>query len=89
MLRRSASLTLCRSCCEGRVKACICRRSPSGIDHNGWRGVAIHVSYPNCVGGSGGLTVYMTQCGGRGGTSSTYTFKFCDSGREAYCVTAI
>ena len=71
------------------MKACICKRSPSGIDHHGWRCVATRVSGPKGVGGGGGLTVYMTQCGGRGATSPTSTFSFCDSGRESYCVTAI
>ena len=60
----SVCLILRRSCCEGRVKAYIYRRSPSGIDHHGWLNVAIRISDPNCVGGGGGITVIMTQCGG-------------------------
>ena len=39
-LWRVAALTFCLNCCEGRVKACIWKRSSSGIDHNGGRRVA-------------------------------------------------
>ena len=56
----NACLTLYRSYCEGLVKACICERSPSGIDHHGWHCVAIHVHFPKCIGDGGGFTVYMT-----------------------------
>jgi len=71
------------------MKACICKRPPSGIDHHGWRSVTIRVHVSNCVGDSGGLTVYMTQCGGCGAISLISTFSFCDSDSESYCVTAI
>ena len=87
-LRRSVCLTFRRSCCEGRVKACIFIRFPSKIDHHGWRNVVIQVSTPKRVGGGGGLTVYISQCGGRGGISPTSTCNSCDSGRNLYCVTA-
>ena len=70
------------------MKACIFKRSPSGIDHHGGRNVAIRVPVPICVGGGGSLTVDMNQRGGDA-TSPIYTFSFCDSGRELYCVTAI
>ena len=88
MLRRSTCLTLCLSYCEGRMKACICKCSLFEIDHNGWRSVATRVLVPKCVGGGGGVKMYMTQCGVRGATSPTATFSFCDSGRESYCVMA-
>jgi hypothetical protein len=72
------------------VNACICNRSLSRITHHGWRSVADLVSTPKCVGVGLGLTVYMIQCGGRGGISPKQTFSLFDSGRElSYCVTAI
>jgi hypothetical protein len=40
MLRRVVALTFSLSCCEGRVTACIWRRSASEIVHHGGRMVA-------------------------------------------------
>ncbi len=66
MIRRVAALTFCLSCCEGRVRACIWRRSASGTVHNGARRVACLGLVARAAVGVGGLAVYMTQNGGRG-----------------------
>jgi hypothetical protein len=66
MLRNAAALTFRRSCIEGRVNACIWRRSASGIVHHGGRSIASLGTVARVGGGVVGLAVYMTQNGGRG-----------------------
>ena len=66
MLRRVAALPFCLNCCEGRVKACICKRSASGTVHHEGRRVACLGPVARAGMGVGGLAVYMTQNGGLG-----------------------
>ncbi len=65
-LRRVAALTFCLSWAEGRVNACICRRSASGMVHHGGRRVEFLGPVASAGVGVAGLDMYMTQNGGRG-----------------------
>ena len=65
-LRRVAALTFFLSWAEGRVNACICRRSASGMVHHGGRRVELLGLVASAGVGVSGLDVYMTQNGGRG-----------------------
>ena len=80
MLLSSEPRTFCRSWGDGRVNACICSRSASGMVHHGRRRVAHFVPVARAGGGSGGLTVYITQCCGRGAFSPKSTRLVWDAG---------
>ncbi len=88
MLRSVAALTCRRSCIEGRVNACIWRRSASGIVRQGGRRVACLGPVARVGGGVVGLAVYITQNGGRGAMDPTSTRKVDSSGRVPKFVTA-
>ena len=88
MLRSVAALTLCRSWCEGRVKACIWSRSSSGMVHHGGRRVACLGPVERAGGGVVGLAVYMTQKGGRGAIAPMSTRNVCSLGSLSKSVTA-
>jgi hypothetical protein len=60
MLRNSASWTFSLSYVDGRVNACICKRSSSGMAHHGRRRVAQLVPIDWAGISGGGLAVYMT-----------------------------
>ncbi len=81
MLRSVAALTCRRRCIEGRVNACIWRRSASGIVHHGGRSVAYLDSVATVGGGVAGLAVYMTQKEGRGAMDPTFTRRVFSLGR--------
>jgi hypothetical protein len=70
MLRRVAAHNFGLSWCDGCVKACIWRRSASGIVHHGWRRVVYIGSVARDGGSIGGLLVYANQTGGRGAIAS-------------------
>ena len=61
MLRNIASRICSLSCVDGRVNACICRRSSSGMVHHGRRRVAQLVPIDWAGNGGRGLAVYMTH----------------------------
>ncbi len=88
MLRRVAALTFCLNCCEGRVKAYICKRSAFGIVHHGGRRVACLGPVARAGVGVGGLAVYMTQNGGLGAIVPTSTLIVWSRGRVSKVVTA-
>ncbi len=73
MLLRVAFLTFCLNWCEGRVNACIWRRSASGIVHQGGRRVACLEPVASVGDGLVGLAVYMTQNGSRGAIAPVST----------------
>jgi hypothetical protein len=77
MLHRVAALTFCLNWWEGRVKACIWRRSASGIVHHGGRRVACLDLNASAGVGVVELAVYMTQNGGRGAIASVSTLNVC------------
>ncbi len=81
MLRSVAALTCLRNCIEGRVNACIWRRSASGIVHHGGRSVACLGPVARVGGGVAGLAVYMNQKGGRGAMDPTSTRRVFPLGR--------
>ncbi len=81
MLRRAAALTFCLSWCEGRVKACIWRRSAFRIVHNGGRRVACLDLVASAGVGIVGLAACMTQNGGRGAIALVSTLIVCSRGR--------
>ena len=70
-----ACRTLFRSCWDGRVNACIRRRSGSGIDHQGLGLVAGIVWGVGATPSTGGVAVYMIQYSGRGAFSPISTRK--------------
>ena len=72
-LRRVAALTFCLSWAEGRVNACICRRSASGMVHHGGRRVEFLGPIASAGVGVAGLDVYMTHNGGRGAVAPIST----------------
>jgi hypothetical protein len=88
MLLRVAALTLFHSFCEGRVNACIWRRSAFGIVHHGERRVACLGPVASDDVGVGGLGVYITQNKGRGTLAPISTLIACSLGRVSYSVTA-
>ena len=69
------------------MKACICRRSASGLAHQGRRRVAQSVPVEQAGIGDCGLAVYMTQWVGRGVVSPISTRSVCDGGSVSKCVT--
>ena len=75
-LRSVVALTFCLSWCEGRVKACIWRRSTYGIVHHRGRRVACLGLVARADVGVVELAVYMTQNGGRGAMAPTSTLIF-------------
>ncbi len=81
MLLRVADLTLCLNWCEGRVNACMWRRSASGIVHHGGRRVACLDPIASVDVGVVGLAVYMTHNGVRGVIAPVSTLIFCSRGR--------
>ena len=87
MLRRVAALTFCLNCCEGRVKACICKRYASEIVHHGGRRVACLGHVARAGVGVGGLAVYMTQNGGLGAIALISTLIVWSRGRVSKVVT--
>ena len=78
----------CLSCCERRVKACICKRYASGNVHHGGRRVACLGSVATVGVGVEGLVVYMTQNGGRGAIAPISTLSVWSWGRVSKSVTA-
>ena len=70
------------------MKACICRRSASGIGHRGREGVARFVPVDRAGVGASGFTVYITPCVGRGDISPTSTRIVYVGGSVPKCVTA-
>ena len=87
-LRRVAARTFCRSCCDGRVKACIWRWFASGIVHHGGRRVACLGHVARAGVGVGGSIVYMAQNGGRGAIALISTLCGWSGGRVSKFVTA-
>ncbi len=88
ILRSVAALTCRRSCIEGRVNACIWRRSASGIIYQGGRRVACLGPVARVGGGIAGLAVYITQNGDRGAMDPTSTRKVFSPGRVSKSVSA-
>jgi hypothetical protein len=88
MLRRVAALTCCLNYCEGRGRACIWKRSASGIVHHGGRRVACLGPVARVGVGVGGLAVYKTQNGGRGAIAPIPTFSVLSWGRVSKSVIA-
>ncbi len=88
MLLRVAALIFCLSLFEGRVKACIWRRSASGIVYHGGRRVACLGPMAKAGVGVGGLAVYITHNGGRGAIVPMATLAVWSSGRVSKFVTA-
>jgi len=79
-LRSSASRTLCLSFWDGRVKTCICRRSASGMVHQGRRRVPRLVPIERAGSVTVGFAVCMTECIGREAISPTSTRIVCVGG---------
>jgi hypothetical protein len=86
--RSIACLTLARSCWDGLVKACIWRRSSSGMVHHALVGVGRTCWFPRLSAGAGGWGVYITQCCGRGALSPMSTRMHWCGGRFSKLVTA-
>jgi len=70
------------------VKACIYRRSASGMVNHGRRSVAQLLLVDRAGSGGGGLAEYMTQCIGQGAVSPITTRSVCGGGSVSKCVTA-
>ena len=87
MLWRVAALNFCLNCCEGRVKACICKWSASEIAHHGGRRVACLGPVARAGVGVGGLAVYMTPNGGLGAIAPISTLIVWSRGRVSKVVT--
>ena len=65
------------------MKACICRRSASGMTHHGRRRVAILVREDRAGSGGGGLAEYMIQWIGRG---AIFPISISKRNRRAECI---
>ena len=83
-----AALTFCLNWFEGRVNACICRRSASGTVHHGGRRVEFLGPVASVGVGVVWLAVYMTQNGGRGVVAPISTRRVCFGGSLPKSVTA-
>ncbi len=88
MLRKVAALTFCLYFCEGRVKACICKRYASGTVHHGGRRVACLGLVARAGVGVGGSAVYMTQKGGLEAIAPISTLCVRSGGRVSKSFTA-
>jgi hypothetical protein len=87
-LLRVAALTLCLYWLEGRVSACICRRSASGMVHHGGRRVEFLGLAASAGVGVVGLAVYMTHDGGRGAVAPISARSVCSGGSLSKFATA-
>ncbi len=87
-LLRVAALTFYLNWFEGRVNACICRRSASGMVHHGGRRVEFLDPVASAGVGVVGLSVYRTHNAGWGGVAPIFTRRVCSSGSLSKSVTA-
>ncbi len=87
-LLRVAVLTFCLDWFEGRVNACICRRSALGMVHHGGQRVEFLGPVASAGMGAVGLAVYMTQNGGRGVAAPISTLSVCSGGNVSKSVIA-